>query len=692
MSTPLDTKPAVPGVCDGSSDVETVPVVSLEEEKSVSSTSAEAPEFPDEESRTEAWEQLLSKYGTDADGLRTDETAQKLVYLGVPAPLRPRLWVMLSGAHHERRKHPKDYYRSLVRKYRSTQSTVRNEIAKDLDRTLPSLHFDLSALERVLNAYAVHNPVLGYCQGMNFICGALLLAFGMLDENTTADEAENNTLASPSSSSSSSVSSHQMRDSNSPSRHRTTCETETKKQLDQITKIEEDVFWVFFCIIHLRRSCFARSMCGCVRDTRVVNDIVTFNEPELIAHLRSHHMFLTNLCIPWVLCMFLEAPLEISAAKRFWDTYLFFGEEMVFKMSLALMKHNKKRIMKANSPEKIMDLFLNRLSKTSPIDELISLIQKDDFSVGSFRDTVNGLREFHSYDVVQEKKQLKQSRLRKYMELTSFTAAEVQKLWETFLSPSPWDILVEGSIRNPVHFHKAFFLSVFHERHNTSFEEGGDGPASPLNSSAGNEKRNILNGYLSGVMLRLFNILDMRHQRCIDFFDFLRGVEVFTKSSRPQRLRLCFRFFDLNNDGVIDREELKSTLLMFDHMYNGLREKHEETELFCIMAWERRERQRSRAQNPHHHHHSHSEDNEEYVIISDPTEIKSQLALSPSLSEEQLRDNPTNLVAPCEDDLDDDHLDYESFCHMVTLHPLVMHFFKLDEIAINDSLEAGFFH
>lgn len=52
-------------------------------------------------------------------------------------------------------------------------------ISADICRTFPDEeHFDKSkeeALYRVLNAYANHNPHVGYCQGMNFIAGLLLL-------------------------------------------------------------------------------------------------------------------------------------------------------------------------------------------------------------------------------------------------------------------------------------------------------------------------------------------------------------------------------------------------------------------------------------------------------------------------------------------------------------------------------------
>ncbi|KAG1668130.1 hypothetical protein FOA52_003917 [Chlamydomonas sp. UWO 241] len=54
------------------------------------------------------------------------------------------------------------------------------QIEKDLPRTFPG-HAGMqgegrAALRRVLAAYALRNPSVGYCQGMNFIAGVLLLA------------------------------------------------------------------------------------------------------------------------------------------------------------------------------------------------------------------------------------------------------------------------------------------------------------------------------------------------------------------------------------------------------------------------------------------------------------------------------------------------------------------------------------
>jgi hypothetical protein len=57
--------------------------------------------------------------------------------------------------------------------------TVRGNM-QDVRRTFPRLAMfasddGIAALWRVLRAYALHDPVVGYCQGMNFVAGLLLL-------------------------------------------------------------------------------------------------------------------------------------------------------------------------------------------------------------------------------------------------------------------------------------------------------------------------------------------------------------------------------------------------------------------------------------------------------------------------------------------------------------------------------------
>jgi Ca2+-binding EF-hand superfamily protein len=499
------------------------------------------------------WQRHLASVDWEKDEFRRNEEILELAFHGIPSALRPRVWMAFCGAARHRRRFGAEHYASLVARLERASSPTSEEIAKDISRTLPKLKFSLAALERILNAYALHSPHVGYCQGMNVVCGALLVLFPQ--------------------------------------------------------QSEEDVFWTFVAIVEQRVSYYAKSMCGCLRDARVVADLVAFHAPELHAHLAKHDLSLVNLCTPWLICLFLEAPLPLEHARRLWDVVFLVGDEALIRAAVALLRMAAPKILQATSQERIMTLFLTRLGRTLDMGELLASLRPlaDARAPASPRlasPQLASLRALHQHSVIAEHSVLSVARLKRLQEVTSLPPAAVQRAWEAFLSPDPWGALVRGTIARGCEFHHALAQCV-------SF-----GSRAPQVAS---------NAFICGLSDRLFSLFASPHSDAIEFGEFLALVNAFSRSSRAQRLQLCFRFFDTKADNVVDAAELRDALLLIDRMFHGARRQGEaEVALFCDMVWER-----------------------------------------------------VGAAAQRE-------LGYETFCLLVALHPLVLSLFQLDEISLGD--------
>lgn len=538
------------------------------------------------------------------------------VLAGVPHAARPRAWAAMAGAARTRAAFPPGYYEHLVRRTaahrrdaasrmargedeagaeheelraaeRAAEKAVvsgeegngsaaaaaadtgggrsgshaywSREIAKDIQRTLPGVAFSRAALAAVLNAYAWHNPLLGYTQGMNLTCAALLSAHERAAPG--GDHAE-------------------------------------------------DVFWLLAALVEARRGCYSQSMCGCVRDARVMGDLVAFREPLVAQHVERLGVSFPHLCSPWVLCMFLDSPLPVDTALRLWDGFFLAGDQVFFHAVLSVVRAASDRILRAGTPERLLRLMLGGVGRGVDVARLMKDVAAGiaEALAGPHGGSVlAGLREFHQFDVLQEQRRLSAVAVRKLRAHTMLPADELQRLWGHFVEPAPWDILANGALRSVVHFQKALEPAL-----------GGDG-------GGGGGRWRVVNCLMAGVVERLFDVLDSHRSGYLTFLDFVRGVEALTRSSRSDRLRLCFRFFDLDGNGRVDRDELRRAVIMFDRVYHGRRASVEEPDVFCSVVWER---------------------------------------------------------AGGADDLG-----YEAFCEAVALHPLVADFFRLDDMA--DAADAS---
>ena len=110
------------------------------------------------------------------------QTAAKLPTLlcnkirkGIPPPLRGVVWQSMSGA---RSSHLGEQFERLT----GESSPHEPVIFKDLSRTFPGVDMFRAAegdgqrmLGRVLNCYSIFDPDIGYCQGLAFLVGPLLM-------------------------------------------------------------------------------------------------------------------------------------------------------------------------------------------------------------------------------------------------------------------------------------------------------------------------------------------------------------------------------------------------------------------------------------------------------------------------------------------------------------------------------------
>lgn len=127
----------------------------------------------DRDMEVRKWEEMLA-VGIPMFMRHHPVTFQRRLHRGVPPTLRWQIWKDACGYDW---RGPVEQYDELCK-----DSQWSSLIALDIGRTFSELpEFGESrqeSLHRVLNAYANLSPAVGYCQGMNFVAGLLLLVSG----------------------------------------------------------------------------------------------------------------------------------------------------------------------------------------------------------------------------------------------------------------------------------------------------------------------------------------------------------------------------------------------------------------------------------------------------------------------------------------------------------------------------------
>lgn len=124
----------------------------------------------------EFWAALVVNYSQTAQRLPT--LTSKKIRSGVPPPLRGVVWISIAGA---RDSLLEEEYDRLC----GESSPYENLIGKDIGRSFPSVEMfrDPSGegqkmLGKVLKCFSLYDQKIGYCQGLGFVVGPLLMHMG----------------------------------------------------------------------------------------------------------------------------------------------------------------------------------------------------------------------------------------------------------------------------------------------------------------------------------------------------------------------------------------------------------------------------------------------------------------------------------------------------------------------------------
>lgn len=130
-------------------------------------------EIGEEEIDWEFWGDVMSNYQQVARN--NPRQLSRAIQAGIPPALRGMMWQLMSSSKNEEMEIIYAYYLKQT-------STHEKAIRRDLNRTFPEQDYFQDGkgigqenLYNVIKAYSLYDPEVGYCQGMQFVVGPLLL-------------------------------------------------------------------------------------------------------------------------------------------------------------------------------------------------------------------------------------------------------------------------------------------------------------------------------------------------------------------------------------------------------------------------------------------------------------------------------------------------------------------------------------
>lgn len=232
---------------------------------------------------------------------------------GIPAEYRPVAWMTLTNAESRMKMSP-NLYRDLLA--RSIDPALEETIRLDLHRTFPdNIHFrssdDFETLQvplyNILKCIALKNPQVGYCQGLNFVTGLLLL----------------------------------------------------------IIKNEEKIFWLMDTLItEILPDFYNPNMKALKAEQELLGQIVKWKLPDVHDHLRILGVPWALIGTKWFICMYADV-MPVETVLRIWDCVFYEGSKVLQRVAITLIALNKDKILACKDFPEAVDLIQKSVKQPS---------------------------------------------------------------------------------------------------------------------------------------------------------------------------------------------------------------------------------------------------------------------------------------------------------------------------------------
>eukprot|EP01029_Cantina_marsupialis_P031039 TRINITY_DN8715_c0_g2_i1.p1 TRINITY_DN8715_c0_g2~~TRINITY_DN8715_c0_g2_i1.p1 ORF type:complete len:580 (-),score=98.51 TRINITY_DN8715_c0_g2_i1:180-1919(-) len=254
--------------------------------------------------------------------IRKNDILKKRVYVhGFPSQTRVYAWHHFSGANTMRKNSIARGKPNLYRQNRDKQlaEEIQGEILRDINRTYPrhALFSDPDGsgqvlLTNLLFALANHNPIVGYCQGMNYVCASLLI--------TELDCLDGTQLSLPA--------------------------PKIREVQDYLTSAKERmIYWMVNSLIsnfHFE-DLWKSGIPGLKLRSYQFQEILTSHLPELASHFRTMKLGPTFFSSRWFMTLFsYEVPPELM--YRVFDAFFMDGWPALYRIALAWLHFLQPRL------------------------------------------------------------------------------------------------------------------------------------------------------------------------------------------------------------------------------------------------------------------------------------------------------------------------------------------------------------